>query len=76
MTDTIVEGSSRGVPQWGIRQAKAKRKRGEQEEIPSNLPIAKESSPANLTERSETIGSGLTDLIHPIKQCAANFCFK
>ena len=38
-----------------------RRKRGEQVGFPSSLPFAKESSPANLTERSETIGSSSTN---------------
>ena len=50
-----------GAPVEHSPQAKAKRKRGEQEEFPSNPTIAKESSPANLTERSESIGSSPTN---------------
>ena len=46
-----------GAPVEHSPQAKERRERGEQEEFLSNPPIAKGSSPANLTERSETTGS-------------------
>ena len=56
MTETIVGGAElNGAPVGHSPQAKVKRKRGEQEEFPSNPPIAKESSPVNLTERSEIV---------------------